>query len=177
MTQGPPVPEKRPWRRSALWGFLAGGLMFVIGAPLPHSILVGLAILVAGPVLDAASIELHDRPEVPRRLRREGSRHELAKLTRYRGRRSRGPDEEAIRRLRTIARRRLADLGVEVDDPAQVPRARQLLGSFPYGVLLAQPSAPRISDRHFSHCIRAVEALARHRRDRVAGATDARGAS
>jgi hypothetical protein len=165
------MAEPRTLGRPAFWGFAAGGLLFVIGAPLPHAIITALAVFATGPALHAASIELHDRPEVPRHLRREGSRRELAKLTRYRGRRTRGTDDEAVRRLRSVARRRLTDLGVDVDDPADRVEARRLLGSLPYGVLLEGPAARPVPDRHFSRCIDAVEALARHRQDRAAWAT------
>jgi hypothetical protein len=163
------MAERRSWRRPAFWGFAAGGLLFVIGAPLPHAILTALAVVATGPALHAASIELHDRPDVPHHLRREGSRRELAKLTRYRGRRTRGTDDEAVRRLRTVARRRLADLGVDADDPADRVEAGRLLGQLAYGVLLDPPASRPVPDRHFSRCIDAVDALGRHRQDRAAG--------
>jgi hypothetical protein len=172
------MTDKRARRRSVLWGFAAGGLLYVIGAPLSHAVLVALAIVATGPVLHAASIELLDRPEVPRHLRREGSRRELAKLTRYRGRRSRVTDEEAVRRLRAVARRRLADLHLDVDVPEHAPAVLRLLGPLPYGVLIARTGPPHIHDRLFSHCVDAVEALARRRQESEAGqATSVRGTS
>lgn len=164
--------------RAVLWGFAAGGLLFVIGAPLSHAVLVALAISATGPVLRVASIELHDRPEVPRHLRRDGSRRELARLTRYRGRRSRGTDEEAVRRLRAVAYRRLSDLGIDLDDPEQASEAHRLLGPIAYGVLIVRTAHPPIPDRDFSRCVGVVEALAGHRRHREVGhPANARGTS
>lgn len=172
------MTRHRAWRRAGLWGFAAGGLLFVIGAPLPHSVLVAVAIAATGPVLDVASIELRDRPEVPRHLRRSGSRHELATLTRYRGRRRRGTDIEAVRRLAMAARRRLSDLGIDVDDPTQVSRARRLLGPLAYGVLIDRSASPPIPHHRFADCIDAVEDLGRRRQDREVGASvNGRGAS
>ena len=172
------MTDKRARRRAILWGCAAGGFLFVVGAPLSHAVLVALAIFAAIPVLHAASIQLHERPEVPRHLRRQGFRQELAKLTRYRVRQSRGTDEEAIRRLRAVAHRRLSDLGMDPDDPAQTSQVQRVLGPLAYRVLIVGTAPSPTPHRHFSRCVDVVEALARYRRDHEVGiSADVRGTS
>lgn len=169
--------QRPPWARAAIWGFLTGGLLFVAGLPLPNALVVGLSVIAARFVLDAARLELHDRPEVPRHPRHEGARPELARLGRHAERRSRGPNDEAVRRLRAVARRRLADLGIEVEDPDHAAPARALLGSTAFDALFGAPDAVRMSDRRFGRCIDVVAWLADHRRERIIGAsTDREGA-
>ncbi len=163
--------QRPPWRPAAIWGFLAGGLLFVTGLALPNALVVGLAVIAARFMLDAARLELHDRPEVPRHPRREGARPQLARLGRHAERRARGPNDEAVRRLRAVARRRLADLGADVEDPAQTTRAGALLGPTAFDALFGAPNAVRMSHRRFNRCIDAVESLADHRRERITGAS------
>lgn len=171
------MTKRPPWRRAAVWGFLAGSLLFVAGLPLPNALVLGLAVIAVSLVLDAARLEQHDRPELPRHPRREGSRPELARLSRHAERRARGPNDEAVRRLRAVARRRLADISVEVEHPDHAARARALLGGAAFDTLFRAPQATRMSDRRFSRCIDAVESLADHRREHGTGpSTDAQGA-
>lgn len=159
----------RAYLAPLLSGLPIGGLAFVFGVPLHHAVLLGLVPFAAAPLLRSTQIELHDRPGVPRSPRRKGTRRELTELTRSRHRRSRGVEHEAVRQLAAAARRRLGDLGIDADDPAQGDAARRALGSLAHGVLITRSSQPPIPERTFARCLDAVDRLADGRREREVG--------
>jgi hypothetical protein len=89
---------------------------------------------------------------------RQGTRHEVTRLSWTLTGRQGVVATRTVQRLRVLAERRLAHLGVDVADPRHAGAASALLGEGAYSVLIADPSQP-VGYRAFVRCVAAVERL------------------
>ena len=152
-----PAGRTGPLVRGALLvaGVLALGVL--VGLDGVHAVLVAAGtgvVLLLRRLPGGAADEWPDRVTDPsdRGVRREVSRMSWG-LHGYEGR----VDRRAALRLHQLAARRLQRLGVDLDDPAQAPRARELLGDQAYAALTTGAADPPRYDSY----ARAVTALER----------------
>ena len=134
---------------------LAAGVL--VGLDAVHAVVVAVGsgvLLLLRRLPGGAPDEWPDRVTDPsdRGVRREVSRLSWG-LHGYQGR----VDRRAALRLHQLAARRLQRLGVDLDDPAQAPQARELLGDQAYAALTTGAAEPPRYDSY----ARAVTALER----------------
>jgi len=169
-------------RRNAAWAAGAALAIGAVGMAWPDAALVGLVVLVVLAVVTevrAAAGRADPALRWPRARppAGDGTRREVSMLTWAFGGRPGTVSEEAVRRLRADATRRLARHGVVLPEglnartartaaPADVARARSLLGALPWSVLTS-PGGVMPTLAETARCVEAVERL-----DPAAAATD-----
>lgn len=133
---------------------------WAIGVPWPFALL--LAGLGAAAVGITALPRMTAEPEWPRIAppQVEGGRREVMSLSWMLTSRHHGVDPAAMRRLRAIARRRLAVRGIDLDsrDPAQQRRAAELLGD-PAHRILAHAGERDTTHSELDMCVATLESL------------------
>ncbi|ROS23876.1 hypothetical protein [Cellulomonas sp. PhB150] len=144
--------------RSAIIGLVLGTGVALTSVALGTALLLGLA--VAGTVVVVGRATADVEPEVghERRVRRDGVRGEVQDLAWSLVGRDGRVGERALRRLRDAGVTRMARHGVALADPADAPRARELLGDRAY-VTLTRMSHPLPSVADARHTIGALERL------------------
>ena len=150
----------RAWGRAALLVAAVFGVAFVVGVDLVHCVLLAAGTLLLALLRRLPEVEGDEWPEREPDASDRGVRREVARLSwGLHGFESR-VDRRSVHRLHAIALRRLHGCGVDLDDPADAERARQLLGPGPYAAVTSDPSTlPRFDV--FARAVRAVEALPR----------------
>ena len=144
--------------KALLVALVVFGLSFVVGLDLVHCLL--LAVIAAALIPLRALPEAGDYgwPEHEDDRADAGARREVNRLSwGLHGFESR-VDRRSLAHLRSIATRRLHRLDVDLDDPADADRARDLLGADTYAALTADPTAPPRYDS-FARAAVAVERL------------------
>ena len=115
--------------------FVIGGIAWLAGVPVRGSILIALLVAALIPILVNPIEDTMVLPPLPPRLR-HGARVEVSRLSwAMAGRRGR-VDTRVVRRLRTTAYRRLADLHLDPEHPEQAIAAERALGSWAYSVVV-----------------------------------------
>ncbi len=165
------MSDRLPFRWSVVAGLATVATAFAFGLPLPLSTLLGAVVLAVVPLKWVSHVAPDGRQPLPEQRRREGTRRELTWLSWAHDARRRTMGEAAVRQLAGHARRRLADLDIDVDDPAHAEAAARTLGSPAYEQLLAGTIQGPMSERRFARCLDAVERLADLRQHREIGAT------
>ena len=159
--------------RPFVFGPVAGLVLWALGLHPPDALIAGLVVLVLTTVLVSLDVGEDDDWVEGRTEESDGTRREISALTwSFVGRDGR-VSETAVRRLRAVATRRLARLGVVVpgglrqpgsttpapDDPEEHrERARTLLGDRAWR-LLTGPGGLLPSLADVAHCIDAIERL------------------
>jgi hypothetical protein len=155
------LPTRRQLRLTLGAAAATALICWYFGVDAWHSILLGCAITVTALACVAGSDapDAHELKWHPgRRSSREGSRNEIVNLSR--GLRSGWGfvGLTAERRLRVIARRRLALEGLDLSDPQQRPAIEQLIGRQAYRVLSTN-SGRLPTLRALLHCLDALDAI------------------
>jgi hypothetical protein len=122
------------------------GACWAIGLDLASSLSIALFVLVVFALrgLPAGAVDSW-QPE-PESARNAGTRREVARLSWGLHGLDARVDRWSAGRLRTLAARRLADRGLDLDDPADEAGCRQVLGSQAYAALSVDPNnLPRYS--------------------------------
>lgn len=167
-------PEERRRRRAALLWTAGGaaaiaGLAFFAGLTLLLSLLLGIGIVAVGAVVALLPAGQDERWPDARVVLRSGARREVARLSWSMVDDDGRVADVAVQRLRTVAAMRLADHGIDLDDPADRGAAETALGAPEYR-LLTQPGRHR--PESLIRCARAIERLDR-RHDLPIGGTPA----
>jgi hypothetical protein len=145
--------------KPALVAVVVTSAVWLIGLDLGHALLLGGAgviIFELQRVPDAEPVDgwpvRHDDSVT------QGVRREVARLSwGMQGIEAR-VDHRSVIRLQESARRRLASSGIELDEPADADRARELLGALPFQVLTSDRNFRPTFDQ-FARAIAAVEGL------------------
>lgn len=156
---------QRSWRRRRLtWtlvlALLVAGAGWAIGAGVPHSLLLGLAVAAVGATLVALDL-VDDEPRLPPEEqlgRNAGARREIARLSWAMAGGDQRVGEQPYRRLRAVVAARLAGAGIDPSDPAGEQAARELLGPTGYAQLVAVAPGPP-TRRVFESCLTLVERM------------------
>lgn len=142
------------WRR---WWREVTAFVVAFGLGLGFSLTPWSALVVAGAVGVVAMIvarvqtDVEPDPEPERRISRDGSRGDLQDLAWAMVGRDGRAGERALRRLREIARVRLARHGVDLDDPADDARLRELVGGRGLATLRRRTAPlPSVADLTFT---------------------------
>jgi hypothetical protein len=165
--------ERRRRRIALIWtaGTAAGvgGLAFFAGVTAPLSLLLGLSIVAAGAVAALLAGPRDEHWPESRVVLRSGARREVARLSWSMVDDDGRVADVAVQRLRAFAAARLAERGIDLDDPAQRQAAESALGAAEYRLLTA-PGRHR--PETLLRCARAIERLDR-REDVPAGGAPA----
>lgn len=130
----------------------------VIGLDLMHCVLLAMATAALLPLRALSTAGDDGWPEHEGDRADAGARREVNRLSwGLHGFESR-VDRRSLAHLRGIATRRLHRLDVDLDDPADADRARDLLGADAFAALTADPGAPPRYDS-FARAAVAVEQL------------------
>lgn len=164
------MKRRTPW----LWGAGSGLGLGALGMAWTDAALVGLVVLVTVLVLLRARDAVRGQDAQARWPRaepapRDGARREVNAVTWSFGSAPGAVSEEAVRRLRADAGRRLGRRGVVLPgglnsttpttaDPRDVERARALLGE-PVWAILTSPGGYMPSLAEVSRCVEAIELL------------------
>jgi hypothetical protein len=167
-------PEDRRRRRVAVFwtlGVAAGiaGLAFFAGVTAPLSLLLGVTIVAAGAAAALLAAPRDEHWPEARVVLRSGARREVARLSWSMVDDDGRVADVAVRRLRAFAAVRLAERGIDLDDPDHRPAAEAALGAAEYRLLTA-PGRHR--PEALLRCARAIERLDR-REDAAAGGASA----
>jgi hypothetical protein len=112
-----------------------GSLAWLVGVTVMGAVLIGLVVAALVPVFVNPIESTMVLPPLPPRLR-HGARVEVSRLSwAMAGRRGR-VDARVVRRLRTTAYRRLADLHLDPEHPEQAVAAERALGPWAYSVVV-----------------------------------------
>lgn len=134
------------------------GVTFVVGVDLTHCVLLALSSLVVVQLRRLPPAEDEEWPQRPADPSDRGVRREVSRLSwSLHGYESR-VDHRSLTRLRAIAARRLRTAGIDLDDPADADRARDLLGPGSYAAVTSDRATPPRYDL-FARAVAAVEAL------------------
>jgi hypothetical protein len=128
---GEPGPVGRWWRRwwREVTAFVVAFLVCLGFSLTPGSAFVlACAVAVVAVIAVRLQTDIEPDPEPERRTSRDGSRGDLQDLAWAMVGRDGHAGERALRRLREIARVRLARHGADLDDPADDERVRALVG-------------------------------------------------
>jgi hypothetical protein len=136
---------------------------YAIGIDLVHSLLIASAVAGGMTVLRMLSIgEDSFWPQLNGRGR-EGNRREVLRLSwTLKSKVSSSNHRVVIQRLHALATRRLAELGIDFNDPADQGRASDVLGATAYQVL----TGAKLSPRSMVRCVDVLEALQTERNPR-----------
>jgi hypothetical protein len=156
-------PEERRRRRVALLWTMGGavavaGLAFFAGVTLALSLLLSVTIVAVGAVVALLSGPHDERWPESKVVLRSGARREVARLSWSMEDDDGRVADVAVQRLRTLAARRLAERGIDLDDPADRSAAESALGPQGYR-LLTEPGRHR--PEALIRCARAIERLDR----------------
>ena len=131
----------------------------VIGMPPLQAMLIGaLAALVGAVVRFPPDGYDATFPAPPTPVRDRGARREAFRLSWNVAGREDRVGSTLIGRLQQIAEQRLAEHGLDLDDPADRDRVINLVGEQPYRILQLQPGG-EATTRAFEHALAAVERL------------------
>ncbi|MCX7521642.1 hypothetical protein OSC27_05035 [Microbacterium sp. STN6] len=153
---------RRPLRRRAILLVLAsaaiGALFWYIGMDAGHAATVSIAIAALGVVWIAVPREDHpawapDDEEQPH----EGVRRDVTRLSWSLRPGRAGIAAEGLRRIQSIADRRLGRLGLSLDEPTDRPAIEHLLGRRALHVLRPPGAPPRIAA--VAACLDAIDRL------------------
>lgn len=132
---------------------VVGSLAWLVGVTVMGSVLIGLLVAALAPVLVNPIESTMVLPPLPHRLR-HGARVEVSRLSwAMAGRRGR-VDTRVVRRLRSTAYRRLADLHLDPERPEHAVAAERALGPWAYSVVVGDRTELARDD-----VIRLVEAI------------------
>ena len=131
---------------------------FLVGLDLVHCVLLGVAAAALLPLRALSAVTDDGWPEHEDDRSDAGARREVNRLSwGLHGFESR-VDRRSLAHLRGIATRRLRRLEVDLDDPADADRARDLLGADAFAAVTADLGAPPRYDS-FARAVLAVEQL------------------
>jgi uncharacterized membrane protein YccC len=143
---------------------VAGSIAWLVGVTVRGSLLI--ALLVAG-LVPLFLYPLEDTkvlPPAPPRLR-HGARIEVSRLSWAMAGRGGRADIRVVRRLRTTAYRRLADLHLDPEHPDQAELAEKALGSWAYGVVVGNRT--ELTRGEVGRLVDAIDQLGSQRRGAV----------
>ncbi len=155
---------RAPQRRATIWALVVAVLVAVtcwyFGVDVWHSVLLGSVLTTLGLVsmVVTADGDLGNTDwRGGARPSRDGARGEVAELswslrTNY-GR----VNHKALSRVRQLARHRLAQHQLDLNDPADRPEVELLIGRSAYAVLVRNERRPLL--RSFLHCLDALDAM------------------
>ncbi|WP_156364033.1 hypothetical protein [Curtobacterium sp. Leaf261] len=138
-------------------GVVVGGLLWFFGLSVPQALMVVAAVIAVGVTFVALR---EDGPlgwPVEPVRSTPGARKDVQSLgwaLRSRG----GVPERVILRLRAVARRRLAAIGLDLDDPLDRDRIVMIVGAGPYDVL-TRTTRPELDLGSFTAVLTAVEVI------------------
>lgn len=139
-----------------------GSLAWLTGVTVMGSVLIGLLVAALAPVLVNPIESTMVLPPLPLRLR-HGARVEVSRLSwAMAGRRGR-VDTRVVRRLRTTAYRRLADLHLDPERPEHAIAAEKALGPWAYSVVTGDRS--ELARGEVLRLVEAIEGLDAARQD------------
>src|SRR5690554_6314006 len=142
--------------QTVLAGAVVAAVSKVVGLDLLHAIFLGLAavvVVLAVVVVRRGGARAAWLPD--NRTETDGSRLEVAALSWSLLGRGGRVSEGALRRLRAVARGRLARNGLDLDEPAHHEAIAALLGPAAWEVLTTTADMP--SRRQYEQCVRALE--------------------
>ena len=144
--------------RTVLVGGLVFALMLVVGLDIPHCFLLAMAAAAVAQLRGLTGTGDDGWPEREDERPDAGVRREVSRLSwGLSGFESR-VDRRTLAKLRGLAAHRLSRHGVDLDDPADAGRARQLLGDQAYLTITSDPNLlPRFDS--FTRAVTAVEQL------------------
>ena len=134
------------------------GIGFVVGLDVVNCVLLAVAGAALLPLRALSAVDDDGWPEHEDDRADAGARREVNRLSwGLHGFESR-VDRRSLAHLRGIATRRLHRLDVDLDDPADAGRARDLLGADAFAAVTAEPAAPPRYDS-FARAVLAGEQL------------------
>lgn len=144
---------------AAAAGVVVAGISMVAGLALLSASLLAVVVLLAGTL---ALLAFGDGdpgwPQDEQSISNDGARREVARLSwAMHGKDSR-VETRSARRLHAVAAARLAERGLDLDDPADEAACVTLLGSSTYAALSSDPGNPPHFDQ-FTAALTAVERL------------------
>lgn len=138
----------------------AGSLAWLVGVTVIGSAMIALLVAALVPVLFNPVDEAKSLPPVRPGVR-HGARVEVSRLSWAIAGRRGYLDPRVVRRLRTTARRRLADLRLDPAHPDQAARAESALGSWAYRVVI--DGRTELTRREVVRLVEAIEGLGSRR--------------
>jgi hypothetical protein len=153
--------------RLAVAGVVVPGAAWAIGVNWMFCLLLAGAGAAAVAILELPRLAQEPNWPAAEEARRGGGRREVTSLSWMLTSRHGGTDRAAVLRLREIARRRLAQRGIDLDSPADRGRAVDALGADVLTILISDGSSSP-SHRQLVQCIESLERLdPRDSRDRL----------
>lgn len=147
-----------------------GSAAWLIGVTVRGSTLIGLLAAGLVPLLLFPLEDAKALPPPPPRMR-HGARVDVSRLSWAMARRHGRADTRVVRRLRTTAYRRLADLQLDPEHPDQAEAAERALGPWAYGVVVVGDR----SELTHGEVVRLVDAIDRLGSQRRAMSSNRRG--
>jgi hypothetical protein len=148
--------ERRQIAGALAASVVIGGLAWLVGVTVMGSVLIGLVVAALMPVLANPVESTMVLPPLAPRLR-HGARVEVSRLSwAMAGRRGR-VDARVVRRLRTTAYRRLADLHLDPGQTTQAEAAERALGPWAYSVVVGDRT--ELSRDEVIRLVAAIEGL------------------
>lgn len=148
-----------PWRAvvTAVAAVVVATSAWALGVSVVQSALIASVVVALG--AGHGLLPLATGVSLPDRMagKRGGTRREVAGLSGILTGRRGVVTQMAAARLRALAARRLAHLGIDVADPGHAAAARELLGAAAYDALIAAPARPM----RYNDFVRHVDALER----------------
>ena len=133
-------------------------VMFVVGLDIAHAVLLALAAVAVLQLRGLTGGQDEGWPDREDDRADAGVRREVARLSwGLSGFESR-VDRRSLATLRGLAAHRLRRHGIDLDEPADAPRARQLLGEPAWTTVTSDPTSPPRFDS-FARAVTAVEQL------------------
>jgi hypothetical protein len=161
-------PSGKSWRGRLAWlivlAVLAGGVAWYVGIDGWHASVIGAAVLAVALIWVAVPERPSGAWPLESRVKDDGNRNDVNRLSWSLRTRRRRVRVEAVRRIRKLAAQRLETLRVgdarplDLDDPADRASVEQLIGSRAYRTLRSNPvRPPTFAD--VEQCLDALSAL------------------